>query len=153
MQFIRIKMVRENQRLFKRFDRKLLSVKDVTAVAEIYFKETDREEVVTFCLDTKNRLTAINQVSVGSLNQSVVHPREVFKSAILANSAAIILAHNHPSGDPSPSSEDDVITKKILQAGKILGIHLLDHVIIADKRHFSYQENKWNGLNQGIEVS
>lgn len=146
-------MVRENQRLFKRFDRKLLSVKDVTAVAEIYFKETDREEVVTFCLDTKNRLTAINQVSVGSLNQSVVHPREVFKSAILANSAAIILAHNHPSGDPSPSSEDDVITKKILQAGKILGIHLLDHVIIADKRHFSYQENKWNGLNQGIEVS
>lgn len=146
-------MVRENQRLFKRFDRKLLSASDVTAVAKEYFKETDREEVVTFCLDTKNRLTAINQVSVGSLNQSIVHAREVFKLAILSNSAAIILVHNHPSGDPSPSTEDDLITKKILRAGKILGIHLLDHVVIANNKRFSYQENGWNGLYPDVDES
>ncbi len=84
-------------------------------------------------LNTKNNITGINVVSIGSLNSSLVHPREVFKAAILGNAAAIILAHNHPSGDPSPSPEDLEITRRLVEAGKILGIEVLDHVIIGDR--------------------
>jgi len=81
-------------------------------------------------LDGKNRITTIHVVSEGSLNQSIVHPRETFKSAILANAAAVILAHNHPSGDTTPSREDREITRRLREAGDILGIKVLDHVIV-----------------------
>lgn len=90
----------------------------------------DRELFVALLLDGKNRITSIHQISQGSLNQSIVHPREVFKAAILANAAAIILCHNHPTGDPSPSKEDIDITRRLKDAGEILGIKILDHVII-----------------------
>jgi DNA repair protein RadC len=83
-------------------------------------------------LDTKNRLIGINTVSVGILDSRIVHPREVFKPAILSNAAGIIVGHNHPSGDPSPSVEDTRITKRLHEVGEILGIDLLDHVIVRD---------------------
>jgi len=82
-------------------------------------------------LDGKNRITGLHIVSEGSLNQSIVHPRETFKAAILANAAAVILAHNHPSGDTSPSREDREITRRLQEAGELLGIKVLDHVIVA----------------------
>jgi DNA repair protein RadC len=83
-------------------------------------------------LDRKNRVIGINTVAIGSLTASVVHPREVMKPAILSNAAAIILCHNHPSGDPQPSQEDRVLTQRLVEAGKLLGISVLDHLIIGD---------------------
>ena len=94
-------------------------------------------------LNRKNAVIGINTVSVGSITASVVHPREVFKPAILANAAAVICAHNHPSGDPQPSNEDRALTTRLVQAGKLLGIDGLDHVIIGDgtTQHFSFADN------------
>ena len=92
--------------------------------------DPDREYFVALLLDGKNRITGLHLVSQGSLNQSIVHPRETFKSAILANAAAIILAHNHPTGDLTPSQEDIASTRRLKEAGDLLGIKILDHVII-----------------------
>lgn len=102
----------------------------------------DRENFIIICMNTKNRATAINLVSTGTLNSTSVTPREVFKAAILANSACIILAHNHPSGDPSPSREDMDVTRRLKEAGHLLGIEVLDHIILGDgTRHSSMKAN------------
>lgn len=85
------------------------------------------------CLDTKNQPTAINVCHIGSLKASIVHLREVLKPAILPNSASVIVAHNHPSGDPSPSNEDIEVTKRLVEAGKIIGIEVLDHLVVVQK--------------------
>jgi len=97
-----------------------------------YLKDADREHFVVLLLNTKNKVVGINTVSIGNLNSSIVHPREVFKPAILASVAAVILGHNHPSGDSTPSKEDITITERLIEAGKILGIEVLDHIIIGD---------------------
>jgi DNA repair protein RadC len=94
-------------------------------------------------LDTKNRLLSWETVSLGTLSTSVVHPREVFKGAILANAASIILCHNHPSGDPKPSAEDIAITKRLAEAGKILGIDVLDHIIFGEEGFVSLKERNF----------
>ena len=91
-------------------------------------------------LSTKNRINGIHEVSIGTLNAAVVHPREVFKAAILSNSAAVILVHNHPSGDPSPSPEDIQLTRQLVEAGKLLDMPVLDHVIIGNRRYSSLKE-------------
>ena len=101
---------------------------------------SDRESFLLFSLNTKNGVIAIRTISIGSLNANIVHPREVFKAAIIDGAAHIIVAHNHPSGDPTPSREDIDITKKLLEAGNLLGINLLDHVIVGDGRQFSMNE-------------
>lgn len=90
----------------------------------------DRERFVTLALDSGNRLLGIEEVSVGNLNSAPVHPREVFKGLILANAAAFIGVHNHPSGYATPSAEDVAITRKLRDAGELLGIPLLDHVVL-----------------------
>jgi len=100
----------------------------------------DREHFVVLHTDGKNRIIARETVSIGSLNQAIVHPREVFKAAIHNGSAAIICVHNHPSGDPAPSSEDFTITQRLIEAGKIIGINVLDHVIIGQNDFFSFVE-------------
>ena len=91
-------------------------------------------------LDTKNYIIGVEEVSIGNLNSSIVHPREVFKEAIKRSSSAIILVHNHPSGDPTPSREDINITKRLVECGDLLGIRILDHIIIGDKKHISLKE-------------
>jgi len=91
-----------------------------------------KEHFITLHLDGKNRILCIDRVSVGSLNQSIVHPREVFKSAVYSSAAAIILVHNHPSLDPAPSREDIEITRRLKECGELLGIKLLDHIIVGD---------------------
>ena len=101
-----------------------------------YLKETDREHFVVVLLDTKSAVIGITTVSIGILDSALVHPREVYKPAILSNAAAIILAHNHPSGDPTPSAEDRRITQRIHEAGQVLGIEVLDHLIIGDRTRF-----------------
>jgi DNA repair protein RadC len=105
---------------------------DVADLLWQFLGEVDREHFVVILVDRKNRLIGIHTVSVGSLTASVVHPREVFKVAILSNAAAILCGHNHPSGDPQPSQEDRSLTRRLVQAGQVLGIEVLDHVIIGD---------------------
>ena len=118
----------------------LCSSAQAVSVIRTYLAETDREHLLVLTVDTRNRLIGINTVSVGSLNSSLGHPREIFKAAILQNAAAIILAHNHPSGDPTPSSEDRALTERIKQAAELLGIRLLDHIVVGDgtERFFSF---------------
>lgn len=91
-----------------------------------------KEIFLALHLDSKNRILCMDRVSVGSLNASIVHPREIFKSALLSSSAAIVLAHNHPSGDATPSREDLELTARLKDCGELLGIRILDHVIIGD---------------------
>ena len=98
------------------------------------------EQFGILMLDTKNRLIRIKIVSTGSLDQTVVHPREVFREAAAASAAAIVLFHNHPSGDPTPSSDDLMLTTRMVNAGDIMGITVVDHVILADQRYFSLVE-------------
>ncbi|MFV9510876.1 RadC family protein [Tepidibacillus sp. LV47] len=99
-----------------------------------------QEHFIAILLDTKNHILAKETISIGSLNASIVHPREVFKPAIKKSASAIIVAHNHPSGDPSPSREDIEITKRLYQAGELLGIDVFDHVIIGEDQYFSMKE-------------
>ena len=98
--------------------------------------DADREHCVALLLDTRNTVIGIHTVSIGTINSSLVHPRETFKAAILANAAAIILGHNHPSGDVSPSTEDLALTARLQEAGQLLGIAVLDHVIIGGAESF-----------------
>jgi len=103
--------------------------------------ETQPEEILALLvLNTKNVVIACHEVSRGSINSSIVHPREVFKRALLSNGASIILAHNHPSGDPTPSKEDISITIRLKECGKILGIEVIDHVICGDGCFVSFKE-------------
>lgn len=99
-----------------------------------------KEHFILMCLNTKNHVIGISDISIGSLSASVVHPREVFKEALARSAAAIIVAHNHPSGDPSPSREDIGVTQRLVKAGKILDIPILDHIILGDGRFTSFKE-------------
>jgi DNA repair protein RadC len=92
------------------------------------------------CLSTKHRVIAYHEVSRGTLDSTLVHPREVFKAALLANAAAIVVSHNHPSGDPSPTMDDLEVTTRLAAAGEVLGIAVLDHIVIGDGRYFSFKE-------------
>ena len=104
------------------------------------FRDSRKEYFLTLLLDGKNRIIRRVQVSEGSLNQSIVHPREVFIPAVKESAAAIILVHNHPTGDPAPSSEDMAITRRLREAGDIMGIKVLDHIIIGDGEFVSFVE-------------
>ncbi|WP_258111598.1 RadC family protein [Alicyclobacillus sp. SP_1] len=115
------------------------SADDASDVMTQYLDGADREHFVVILLDTKHRVRGIHTVSIGSLDASIVHPREVLKPAILGNSSGIIVAHNHPSGDPTPSPEDIAVTRRLAEACKIMGINLLDHIIVGDGRYSSLQ--------------
>lgn len=99
-----------------------------------------KEHFVILALDSRNNLISINNVSIGTLNSSLIHPREVFEPAVRYLAAQIIIAHNHPSGDPKPSKEDLEITQKLVASGKILGIEVVDHVIVTSKNYLSLHE-------------
>ena len=98
------------------------------------------EQFGVMMLDTKHRLLRTSIVSVGTLDSSPAHPREVFREATSASAAAVVLFHNHPSGDPTPSRDDVELTRRLVQAGEIMGIDVIDHVILADTRYFSFRE-------------
>ena len=101
-----------------------------------------KEQFVVILLNNKNKVIGTEVVSEGSLSSSIVHPREVFAPAILHHAAAIMVAHNHPSGDPKPSIEDEEVTRQLLRSGKVLGIPLIDHMIIGDGNYYSFLENE-----------
>lgn len=98
------------------------------------------EQFGVVLLDTKHRVMRATVLSVGTLDASVVHPREIFREAVAANAAAIVLFHNHPSGDPEPSFDDTRLTERLMSAGVLMGIDVLDHIILGDARYFSYRE-------------
>ncbi len=108
----------------------------------VIFPTTEQECFIVLLLNTKNVLIEQQVVSIGTVNSSLVHPREVFKQAIRKNAANIIIVHNHPSGDSEPSDEDYQITETMKKAGKLLGIPVLDHVIIGDKRYYSFNDGE-----------
>ncbi len=115
---------------------------DVCQFLREYLAGLDREHFVVLMVDKKNRIVGANTVSVGSLSSAIVHPREVYKPAILSNAAALFFGHNHPSGDPTPSSEDRVLTTRLVKAGKLLGIQVIDHIIIGSERlYYSFADN------------
>lgn len=132
----KVMLVRDNTRI-ETETKFINSPDDVNKIIQSYLNGVDREHFVIVLLNRKNGIIGINTVSVGDLSSSIVHPREVFKPAIVAGAASIILAHNHPSGDPTPSSQDLAVTKRIKEAGDILGIDVLDHIIIGDGRYVS----------------
>lgn len=118
------------------------SLTSAATVAELlgFLRRETKEHFLALHLSSKNQLICLEQVSVGSLNAAVVHPREAFKSALLSSAAAVIFAHNHPSGDPTPSAEDLELTRRLKDAGEILGIRVLDHVVIGGERYVSFAD-------------
>lgn len=108
----------------------------IVAINVLKLQENAEESFYIFTLDTKNQITGLFEVSRGSLNTSIVHPREVFKRALLQNANSIILMHNHPSGDPTPSKDDIAMTDRLIKAGELLGIKILDHIIIGDENNY-----------------
>ncbi|OZV10848.1 DNA repair protein RadC [Tissierella sp. P1] len=138
---ISIKMVKEKSILYK--ERKITSPINIVELMKDFIEDSDREKFIVIYLNTKNEPIAIHTVSIGSLNASIVHPREVMKGAILSNSSGMILVHNHPSGDTRPSNEDKSITDRLKNAGELLGIKVLDHIIIGyDGAYYSFKENE-----------
>lgn len=126
---VRIKQeIRESSLPFALYS--IRSPEDAQKLAMSYIADEDREVFLVMMLNTKNQVVGLHRAHVGSLNASVVHPRDVMKCAILNNAASIIVSHQHPSGDPTPSREDIEVTKRLAEAGEILGIKLLDHVIV-----------------------
>ena len=138
--FYTLKMVKEGSALYE--------VPVIKSPAEVYqaakqllaLHEEPEEHFCILCLNTKNKIVGVHTISIGSLNASIVHPREVFKAALLNNASGIICLHNHPSGDPEPSRDDIETTHRLVNAGNILGVKVLDHVIIGDDRYVSLKE-------------
>ena len=135
---VSIKMVKESSFLYQTCQ--ILSPSDAYEMIKEQLEGVDREQFIIACLNTKNEPTNITLVSVGSLNKAIVHPREVFKTAILSNAASIMAFHNHPSGNTVPSQQDIQLTNRLYEAGELLGIKLLDHLIIGDGTFTSLKE-------------
>ena len=139
--FERIVLVKEKVGRYE-LPREIGSPEDAyRAVTTITNVQEEAQEVFgIFILNTKHKIVAAHEISRGILNSSLIHPREVFKPAVLHNAAAIICFHNHPSGNPEPGRDDVNITKRLVEAGKIMGIEILDHIIVGDDRYVSLKE-------------
>jgi len=132
---VRVALVRE--RIVVSALRVIRSPEDAATVLREVIGDYDRETFTELLLDAKNRVVAIHIASIGSLDSAPVHPREIFKAAILANARVVILGHNHPSGDPEPSQHDVHVTRQLTEAGRLLGVPVLDHIIVGDGVHVS----------------
>ena len=136
---VSLQMIKEKVMWYS--DRKIKSPEDAYQILKKFAGDSDREQMIMIALNTKNEPTHLQTISIGSLNASVVHPREVFKTAVLSNAANIILGHNHPSGDTEPSYEDIQITRQLVHAGELLGITVLDHIIFTNDYFKSLKED------------
>lgn len=139
IQVVGLRMVRESSSILYP-GRTIRKPQDAADLFRQFTGDCDREIFSILCLNAKNEPTAIHAVSTGTLNASLVHPRETFKLAILANSAAIVACHNHPSGDPHPSPQDIELTERLRDSGCLLGIELLDHIILGNESFISMKE-------------
>ena len=137
---VSLKLVKESSVLYE--TRKISSPYDAYKLIKNFLIDSDREKFVVVCLDVKNQPVNIYVVSIGSVSSTIVHPREVFKVAMLSNASKIICFHNHPSGNLKCSKEDENITNRLKECGEILGIELVDHIIVGDNNtYFSFKEN------------
>lgn len=141
---VSVKLVREKDAIYGA--KTIRNPEELASIARKFLDNTDREVFLAINFSTANTINSIHVVSIGSLDKTIVHPREVFKAAILSNSSSIALAHNHPSGNLNPSPEDILITSKLVQCGEILDIKVVDHIIVSDDRHVSFAERKIGGL-------
>ena len=123
-------------------DRKMNGPDKIVRLATYFLKmqEEPEEHMYMVCMNTKLEMTSVFEISHGNVNSSIVGAREVFQKALLANAVSIILIHNHPSGDPTPSREDVEVTKRLVEAGKIIGIQVLDHIVIGRPGYVSLKE-------------
>ncbi|WP_232319647.1 RadC family protein [Sporosarcina ureae] len=135
---VSVRLLKESSLLYK--DRSIRSPQDGYNLFKQFLGELDREYFVIICLNVKNQPTAISVCHIGNLNSCIVSPREIMKTAILSNAASIILLHNHPSGHPKPSQEDIDVTRRLKDAGSIIGIDVLDHLVIGDESFVSLKE-------------
>jgi DNA repair protein RadC len=143
LSILSLRVVKEKEVNYDWADKKINSPERVAEVAinVLGLHEQAEESFYIFTVDVKNKINGIFEVSRGSLTSSIVHPREVFKRALLQNASGIILLHNHPSSDPTPSREDIEITNRLIEAGDLLGIRVLDHIIIGDQSNYiSFKE-------------
>ncbi|MEA3427844.1 MAG: JAB domain-containing protein [Thermodesulfobacteriota bacterium] len=140
----RINLVREKQIGYGGQTNNSKSAAEIARKTIVEIGQSDRENLVMIALNTKNEINGINIISQGGLSSAPVYPREVFKPAILMNAAAVVISHNHPSGDINPSQEDKAITKTLVKGGNLLGIIVHDHIIVnADnERYFSFRDNQ-----------
>lgn len=122
---------------------------DVVGLARAFLADDPRERFVVVYLDTKHRPIAVHDAHVGTCDSSPVHPREVFGPALALSATSIVVAHNHPSGDPTPSPEDRAVTERLRQAGELLGIALLDHLVIGADRYYTFAEEACRQLPGG----
>lgn len=135
------------QAIYERYSKQRISLKILLNSSKLVadYLQTkignkNEEHFMILYFDTKNKL--INEeISIGTLNASLVHPREVFKKAIINNTAQIIIAHNHPSGDPKPSEDDITTTKRLVDAGKLVGISIIDHLVVGNGKYFSFKDS------------
>jgi len=134
-------LFRRTNKLHKKgFKQKITNAKDVYNHLSDEVSHLKQEHFIALYLNTKNQIIKEHLVSKGTLNASLVHPREVFNPAVKASANSVILVHNHPSGDPTPSKEDEVVTKNLVNAGELLGISVLDHIVIGDEEFVSLRE-------------
>ncbi|QWU16242.1 DNA repair protein RadC [Paenibacillus sophorae] len=139
IEFVTLRMVREKTSLLYP-QRVIRKPEDAAELFRQLIGDCDREVFCVMTLDTKNQPTAFQTVSIGTLNASLVHPREVYKICMISNAASLMCFHNHPSGNPVPSSEDIEITERLRDSGTLLGIELLDHIILGDGNFVSMKE-------------
>lgn len=135
LEIVRIKQVTK-KRTASYLLETIRSPKDAARIVAKEIGDEDREVFLVLVLNVKNEVVAMHRCHVGSLNASIVHPREVMKAAILNNGASIIISHNHPSGNPSQSREDEEVTERLVRAGELMGIEILDHIIVGDGEEF-----------------
>lgn len=120
---------------------KISGMDDVVNAVKPMIADPNKEFFMALYLNTKNGILKQEVISIGSLNANIVHPREIFKTACMISASSVIVAHNHPSGDPSPSREDIELTKKLVESGKMIGIEILDHVIIGHDKNYGFRES------------
>ncbi|MBT4496944.1 MAG: DNA repair protein RadC [Gemmatimonadetes bacterium] len=140
IQVYRLRLVREAQLNYDPITQPLEAENAVRIIARRLLDGLDREAGIVLALDSRNRPIGCHVVSIGSLSASLIHPREVFKFAILANAASLIFAHNHPSGDPTPSKDDIELTRRLVSAGQLLGIEVIDALITGYDHLLSFKE-------------
>lgn len=140
MQIMAVFHLNRRCRLAEKEKTPVKTARDIYEYARPLLAEKEKEHILVLYLDAKNRINKHETISIGTLNSALIHPREIFKTAIKENTNALIVAHNHPSGDPTPSKDDREITKEWHEAGELLEIEMLDHVIIGKDNYYSFKE-------------
>ena len=138
--WVRTTLVREEAP--KEYNATITGPEEAARILQSLIGSKDREHFVALILNARYRVVGIDIVAVGSLDQALVAPREVFKSAVIGSAAALVVGHNHPSGNPEQSAEDVALTRRLVEAGQLLGIRLLDHIIVTDRTWVSLAESK-----------